>query len=127
MLVQRNYAEERVIESYTITGVTRADMYKMTQVYDRVMGIIGNHINKKAEKKEYLSDDDLYDVAAILDVFTENNRTSIKKSCFEKKKEEILKMHEELLKNSDIDNEVLIKGGPGAWPETPIIGESKNF
>ena len=70
MLVQRNYAEEKVIESYTITGVTRADMYKMTQVYDRVMGIIGNHLDKKAEKKEYLSDDDLYDIVSILDIIT---------------------------------------------------------
>lgn len=57
MLVQRNYTEEKVIESYTITGVTRADMYKMTQVCDKVMGIIGNHLDKKAEKKEYLNID----------------------------------------------------------------------
>ena len=49
MLIQRNYAQERVIESYTITGVTRADMYKMTQVHDRVMSIIGNHLDKKVE------------------------------------------------------------------------------
>lgn len=102
MLVQRNYAEERVIESYTITGVTRADMYKMTQVYKRVMDIIGNHINKKAEKKEYLSDDDLYDVVAILDVLTRDNRVNLMKSCFEERKEELLKMHEEMLKNSGI-------------------------
>ncbi len=25
------------------------------------------------------------------------------------------------------DHEILIKGGPGAWPETPIIGESKYY
>lgn len=97
MLVQRNYADERVIESYTISGVTRADMYKMTQVYDRVMSIIGNHLDKKAEKKEYLSDDDLYDIVSILDIITENNRTSIKKSCFEERKEELIKMHKTII------------------------------
>jgi len=97
MLVTRNYTEERVIESYTISGVTRADMYKMTQVYDKVMSIIGNHLGKSAEKKEYLSDDDLYDIVAILDVLTENNRTCIKKSVFEKRKEELLKMHKEIV------------------------------
>lgn len=97
MLVTRNYAQERVIESYTISGVTRADMYKMTQVYDKVMSIIGNHLDKSAEKKEYLSDDDLYDIVSILDVLTENNRTCIKKSVFEDRKEKLLKMHKEIV------------------------------
>ena len=97
MLVQRNYAQERVIESYTICGITRADMHKMTQVYDRVMNIIVNHLDKKAEKKEYLSDDDLYDIVSILDILTENNRTCIKKSVFEMRKEQLLKMHKELV------------------------------
>ena len=52
---------------------------------------------KKAEKKEYLSDDDLYDIVSILDVLTECNRTTIKKSCFEERKEELLKLHKELI------------------------------
>lgn len=102
MLVTRNYAEERVIESYTIEGVTRADMYKMTQVYDRVMNIIGNHLNKSAEKKEYLSDDDLYDIVAILGVLTEDNRTKLEESEFDKCKKELLKMHKKLV-NAPVD------------------------
>ena len=97
MLVQRHYKEEKVVESYTIDGVTSADMHKMTQVYDKVMGIIANHLNKKAEKKEYLSDDDLYDIVAILDVLTDGNRVCIRKSAFEERKEELLKMHKELV------------------------------
>lgn len=97
MLVTRKYTEERVIESYTIAGVTRADMHKMTQMYDRVMNIIGNHLDKSAEKKEYLSDDDLYDIVAILDVLTEGNKTNLKESAFDKRKKELLKMHKELI------------------------------
>lgn len=112
MLVTRNYMEERVIESYTISGVTRADMYKMTQVYDKVMSIIGNHLDKSAEKKEYLSDDDLYDIVSILDVLTENNRTCIKKSTFEKRKEELLKMHKEI-----VDASVERPAFPSLFPE----------
>ena len=112
MLVTRNYAEERVIESYTISGVTRADMYKMTEVHDKVMDIIGNHLNKSAEKKEYLSDDDLYDIVAILDVLTENNRTCIKESIFEKRKEELLKRHKEI-----IDASVERPAIPSLFPE----------
>ena len=108
MLVQRNYTQERVIESYTIGGITRAEMYKMTQVYDRVMGVIGNHLNKSAKKKEYLSDDDLYDIVSILDVLTEGNRVCIKKSAFEDRKEELIKMHKELV-NAPVDE-----------PETPV-------
>ena len=105
MLVTRNYAEERVIESYTIEGVTRADMYKMTQVHNKVMNIIGNHLNKSAEKKEYLSDDDLYDIVAILDVLTEDNKVKIKENAFDKRKEELLKMHKELI-NAPVDKPV---------------------
>lgn len=102
MVVQRNYTQERVIESYTICNVTKTDMYKMTQVCDKVMSIIGNHLDKKAEKKEYLSDDDLYDIVSILDVLTEGNRTCIKKSVFEERKEQLQKMHKELV-NAPID------------------------
>ena len=94
MVIKRNYEQERVIESYTITGVTRADMYKMTQVYERVISIIDNHLDKKAEKKEYLSDDDLYDIASILDIITENNRTIIEKSVFEERKEKLIPLLE---------------------------------
>jgi hypothetical protein len=112
MLVTRNYTQERVIESYTISGVTRADMYKMTQVYDKVMNIIGNHLNKSAEKKEYLSDDDLYDIVSILDVLTENNRIGIKESIFEKRKEELLKMHKEI-----VDASVERPAIPSLFPE----------
>lgn len=112
MLVTRNYTQERVIESYTIDGVTRADMYKMTQVHDKVVNIIGNHLNKSAEKKEYLSDDDLYDIAAILDVLTEGNRTCIKESIFEKRKEELLKMHKEI-----VDASVERPAIPSLFPE----------
>lgn len=97
MLVQRNYAEEKVIESYTITGVTRADMYKMTQVYDRVMNVIVNHLNKSAEKKKYLDDNDLYDIASILDVLTENNRTKLKESEFDKRKSKIIEGFKKLV------------------------------
>lgn len=96
MSVNREYAETKVIESYTISGVTSADMCKMTQVHDRVMCVIGNHLNKSAEKKEYLSDDDLYDIVSILDVLTEGNREIVKKSVFDERKELIVKSHKEL-------------------------------
>ena len=97
MFVTRNYKEEKVVESYTISGVTNADMHKMTQMHKQVTSIIANHLDKKAEKKEYLSDDDLYDIAAVLDVLTENNRVCTIKSVFEERKEELLKMHKELV------------------------------
>ena len=93
MLTQRNYSEEKVIKSYTISGITRGDMYKMTKVYDRVMAIIGNHVDKDAEKKEYLNDDDLYDIAAILSVLTENNRINLLRSVFDECKENLIKIH----------------------------------
>lgn len=116
MRVNREYADARVIESYTISGITRADMRKMTQVYDRVMGVIENHLDKSAEKKEYLSDDDLYDIVAILDILTENNKTCIETSVFDRCKEKLLKMHKEIVEAS-VDQP----------QEQPVIEEYKNF
>ena len=97
MLIQRNLSYKEMIKSYTIEGVSKADMYKMTKVYDKVMKVIGNHLDKEAKKKEYLSDDDLYDIVAILDVLTEGNKTCIEMSCFDGRKEKLIKMHEELV------------------------------
>lgn len=96
MTTIRNYSKEELVESYDIKGVSRADMYKMTETYNRVIHIIENHLDKNA-KKEYISDDDLYDIAAILDVLTENNKITLTTSVFDKRKENIMKMHEQCI------------------------------
>lgn len=105
MNVTRNYADEQVIKSYTIEGISRGDMYKMTQVCKKVTKVIGNHLNKKAKKKEYLSDDDLYDIVAILEVLTEENKVNLVGSVFDEKKEALIKMHKQIMDDPGCDEE----------------------
>lgn len=95
MRIIRNYSKEELVESYEIKGILRVDMYKMTKVYNRVMHIIGNHLDESA-KKEYLNDDDLYDIAAILDVLTEGNKITLTTSVFDERKN-LMKMHKQLV------------------------------
>ena len=106
MDVIRNYKDERVIESYTITGITRADMFFMTRLHDRIMDVIGNHLNKKAEKRVYLNDDDLYEVVSVLDILTMGNRTKLLESEFSLRKEELIQMHKELCESCEKAQEV---------------------
>ena len=98
MLIKRNYEEERRIASYDIIGLTRADMYELTQVYDEVNKVIINHLTE--DKKLYISDETLIRVLAILDVLTENNRTTLMKSEFEKRRETLLKSHDIIKKTA---------------------------
>lgn len=93
MEIKRNYGTQLVTESYDIIGVTRADMHQMTEVHDRVMDILQNHADKNVEKKEYLSDEDLFNIVGILDVLIEGNRLVNPKSVFEERSTQIKKLH----------------------------------
>lgn len=126
MKIVVNYEETKMVLSYDIIGLSSADMHEMSQLFKRVMQIRVNHIT--SDKKEYISDDDLMRIEAVLDVLTEGHRVELKKSSFEERIESIKRSNEALSKlKKESDKEVLIKGGPGSWPEAPIAGESKNF
>lgn len=49
----------------TVEFTTR-ELEQMAKVCNKVTSIIENHKSKDSEKKEYLSDDDLYRIEAIL-------------------------------------------------------------
>ena len=107
----KNFEEERVIKDFSFIGVTVADMYFMSSLYKRVSDILISHIDPN-KKKEYISDDELYDVLSVLDTLTQGHRTVLKKSAFEETREIIVKSHEELKK--------MCVERPGTCTEQPI-------
>ena len=95
----------------------------MFELNNRIKNVLDSH-KEGSEKKEYVSDDDLKLMYAILSVFTKEY-SSTQTSAFDDFLKEQDKPAEQPQQQDE--DEVLIKGGPGAWPEEPIIGESKNF
>ena len=96
MEIITNYKDERVVKSYDIIGISSADMYEMSELFNTVMNIRINHLT--SDKKVYLSDEDLMRIEAVLDTLTEGHRIELKKSAFAAKLESIKKSNESLLK-----------------------------
>lgn len=94
MEIITNYKDERVVKSYDIIGLSSADMYEMSKLFDIVMNIRINHLT--SDKKEYLSDEDLMRIEAVLDTLTEGHRVELKESVFKKKVEAIQRSNEAL-------------------------------
>lgn len=92
MEIKRNCSNQLVTESYDIIGLTSADMHEMSLLFKRCMEIRVNHIT--SDKKEYITDDELLRIEAVLDCLTEGHRVELKKSVFEGKKESIEKSNE---------------------------------
>ena len=120
-------------KTYAIVGVTIEDinnkeMCQMHELNLHIKDVLDSHKPESKEKK-YISDDDLKLMHAILSVFTEEY-SSTQNSAFDDfltKQEKQTEKSVEEPKQQEEENETLIKGGPGGWPEEPIIGESKNF
>ena len=115
MNIVRN--REVAITTIDVRGINCKELRQMHELNSRIQSVLESHKPESKEKK-YISDDDLLLMHAILSVFTKDFADT-QTSEFDKFLEEQDKPVEE--------SEVLIKGGPGAWPETPIIGESKNY
>lgn len=89
-----NYEEKQMVSSYDIIGLSSADMYEMSELFNIVMNIRINHLT--SDKKVYLSDEDLLRIEAVLDTLTEGHRIELKKSVFEEKRESIERSNEQL-------------------------------
>lgn len=59
------------VTSYDICNVTTTEIRQMATMRDRVENILNSHRDKDA-KKQYLSDDELERIWAILSVLTDN-------------------------------------------------------
>lgn len=112
---------EYAVVNTDIRNINNKEMRQMHELNNRIKDVLDSHKPDSKEKK-YVNDDDLRLVHAILSVFTKNF-SNTQTSVFD----EFLKQDVEEQNVVTEDNETLIKGGPGCWPETPIIGESKNF
>ena len=70
------------VVGYDICDIRPVEMKYMVDMCNRVKAILDNHQNKDAQK-EYLSDDDLKKIWAILSVFTRESELSTRPSEFE--------------------------------------------
>ncbi len=79
-----NIKKERAqgVVGYDICDIRPVEMKYMVDMCNRVKNILDNHQNKDAQK-EYLSDDDLKKIWAILSVFTRESDLSTRPSEFE--------------------------------------------
>lgn len=79
-----NIKKERAqgVVGYDICDIRPVEMQYMVDMCNRVKSILDNHQNKDAQK-EYLSDDDLKKIWAILSVFTRESDLSTRPSEFE--------------------------------------------
>lgn len=70
MYVEKNFGN--AVISTDITGINSTEMYQMHQMKERVAQVLKSHSQKDNSKKEYLSDEELTQIWAILSVFTED-------------------------------------------------------
>lgn len=105
---------EIALTSTDVRGINCKELRQMYELNARIQCVLESH-KEGSNKREYISDDDLNLMHAILTVFT-GEYADTQTSEFDK-----------FLKEQN-EPEVLIKGGPGAYPtDMPIVGESKNF
>ena len=119
-------------KTYAIVGtsildINNKEMKQMHELNNRIKNVLDSH-KEGSEKREYISDDDLKLMHAILSIFTKEYADT-QTSAFD----EFLKEQDNPTKNHGEDNpveenETLIKGGPGEYPvDRPIAGESICF
>ena len=109
---------EIALTSTDVRGINNKEMRQMHELNNRIKAVLDSH-KEGSEKREYISDDELKLMSAILSVFTKEY-SNTQTSAFD----DYLKEQDKPVEKS----EVLIKGGPGAYPtDMPICGESKNF
>lgn len=109
---------EIALTSTDVRGINNKEMRQMHELNNRIKAVLDSH-KEGSEKREYVKDNDLRLMCAILSVFTKEFADT-QTSAFD----DFLNEED---KSVEDEPEVLIKGGPGAYPIMPIIGESKNF
>jgi len=117
--------KEYAIASMDILGVNEREMRQMHELKTRVKNVLDSHKDEN-KKNEYLSDEDLKLVHAILSVFTKEYANT-QSSAFD----DFLKTEEEketpcAIAADEEPKETLIKGGPSVF-ENYMPGESANF
>lgn len=96
----------------------------MHEMKERITQVLNSHKDEKV-KNDYLTDDELKFMHAILHVFTKEY-SQTQTSAFDDFLKEQDKPAEQPQKQEE--DETLIKGGPGGYPvDEPIFGESKKF
>lgn len=109
---------EYAISSVDVRGINCKELRQMHELNARIQCVLESH-KEGSNKREYISDDDLMLMHAILTTFT-GEYANTQTSAFD----DYLKSQDKPVEKS----EVLIKGGPGVYPtDMPICDENKNF
>lgn len=94
---------EYAIASTDVRDINCKEMRQMHELNQRIVAVLASH-EKDSEKKEYISDDDLNLMHAILTVFTKDF-SSTQESAFDNFLKEEEKSHEEDVANDEASKE----------------------
>ena len=94
---------EYAIASTDVRGINNKEMRQMHELNKRIIDVLASH-NENSEKKEYITDDDLVLMHAILSVFTKEY-SNTQESAFDAFLKEEEEAHNEDVANDEASKE----------------------
>lgn len=103
-----------------VRDINMVETRQMCEIKERIAHVLNTHRNEEL-KNEYLTDEELEMIHAILHVFTKEAELETKSAFTDALKE----LKSSPKQDANEESETLIKGGPGGYPtDYPIKGES---